>query len=104
VRREHARQYERKNIECDPSQEPDALPDPGSAGLYDALEMREALESLPENYREPLLLQVLGGFSCQEIADMVGSSTGAVMTRLSRARLALRKLPGFGRGRKAVMR
>jgi RNA polymerase sigma-70 factor (ECF subfamily) len=46
---------------------------------------------LPETYREPLLLQVLGGFSCAEIAGMLGSSEGAIMTRLTRARQALRQ-------------
>jgi RNA polymerase sigma-70 factor (ECF subfamily) len=57
--------------------------------------MRDALESLPKGYKEPLLLQVLGGFSCDEIAAMMHISPGAVMTRLSRSRLALRKLPEF---------
>ena len=53
--------------------------------------MREALHALPAVYREPLLLQVLGGFSCEEIAKLMNVTPGAVMTRLSRARLALRK-------------
>jgi RNA polymerase sigma-70 factor (ECF subfamily) len=56
-----------------------------------ALEMREALHALPASYREPLLLQVLGGFTCEEIAGIMNTSPGAVMTRLSRARLALRR-------------
>jgi RNA polymerase sigma-70 factor, ECF subfamily len=66
------------------------LPDdrPVEAGL----EMREALRSLPESYAEPLALQVLGGFSCAEIAAMLGTTEGATMTRLTRARQALRRL------------
>jgi RNA polymerase sigma-70 factor, ECF subfamily len=56
------------------------------------LEMREALLSLPASYAEPLALQVLGGFSCAEIAAMLGSTEGATMTRLTRARQALKKL------------
>ena len=56
------------------------------------LEMREALLALPVAYAEPLALQVLGGFSCAEIADMIGASEGATMTRLTRARQALRRL------------
>ena len=59
-----------------------------SAGL----EMREALMALPPSYAEPLALQVLGGFSCAEIAAMLGISEGAAMTRLTRARAALRRL------------
>jgi len=44
------------------------------------------------SYAEPLALQVLGGFSCAEIADMIGATEGATMTRLTRARQALRRL------------
>lgn len=58
----------------------------------DALAMRQALSSLPLSYREPLLMQVLGGMSCGEIAAAMNLSEGAVMTRLTRARQALRKL------------
>ena len=56
------------------------------------LELRDALLALPVAYAEPLALQVLGGFSCAEIADMIGASEGATMTRLSRARQALKRL------------
>lgn len=56
------------------------------------LEMREALMALPASYAEPLALQVLGGFSCAEIATMIGTTEGATMTRLTRARQALRRL------------
>jgi RNA polymerase sigma-70 factor (ECF subfamily) len=56
------------------------------------LEMRDALLSLPASYAEPLALQVLGGFSCAEIAAMLGTSEGATMTRLTRARQALKRL------------
>jgi len=101
VRREHARLYERKRLEIDEHQELDDIEDSGGSSAYDSLEMRDALGSLAEGYREPLLLQVLGGFSCDEIAAMMNISAGAVMTRLSRARLALRKLSGLKSGRKA---
>jgi RNA polymerase sigma-70 factor (ECF subfamily) len=57
-----------------------------------SLEMREALLALPPSYAEPLALQVLGGFSCAEIARMIGASEGATMTRLTRARQALKRL------------
>jgi len=56
------------------------------------LEMREALHALPPAYAEPLALQVLGGFDCAEIARMLDTTEGAVMTRLTRARQALRRL------------
>src|SRR5262245_44540435 len=56
------------------------------------LEMREALMTLPVSYAEPLALQVIGGFSCAEIAAMLETTDGAIMTRLTRARQALKRL------------
>lgn len=100
LRNEHARLFERKRLEIDDQQEMDELPDGGSGNAYERIEMREAIEALPKSYREPLLLQVLGGFSCSDIAGMMDISEGAVMTRLSRARLELRKLTGHATERK----
>jgi RNA polymerase sigma-70 factor (ECF subfamily) len=56
-----------------------------------AIDLDRALRTLGEESRHALLLQVLGGFSCAEIASVLGSSEGAVMTRLTRARQALRR-------------
>ncbi len=56
------------------------------------MEMRDALMALPASHAEPLALQVLGGFSCAEIAAMLETTEGAVMTRLTRARQALKRL------------
>lgn len=56
-----------------------------------AMDIERALRELPEASCEALLMQVLGGFSCSEIADALGASEGAVMTRLTRARQALRR-------------
>ena len=66
------------------------------------MEMRDALMALPVSYAEPLALQLLGGFSCAEIATMLQTTEGAVMTRLSRARQALKRLilPGEAKSRK----
>ena len=88
---EHARLYERKRLEMVEGQELDALEDRRLQSAFDEIELRQALHVLPATYREPLLLQVLGGFSCEDIAAIMGLKPGAVMTRLSRARLALRK-------------
>ena len=48
--------------------------------------MREAIFELDDDYREPLVLQVLMGYSTNEIAAMMGLKQGAVLTRLHRAR------------------
>lgn len=61
---------------------------PGSAGA--ALEVNEALAKLPEEQRAVLLLGVVEGFTCREMSDMLRIPMGTVMSRLSRARHAMR--------------
>jgi RNA polymerase sigma-70 factor (ECF subfamily) len=90
LRREHARRYERKQLEIE-EQGLDELMATGTGGIAQ-LEMREALFKLPPTYREPLVLQALGGFSGREIGAILEINEAAVMTRLTRARQALRKL------------
>ncbi len=104
LRNEHARLYERKRLDIDEMQDLNEIVDFTGSGAYERFEMRDALEALPVPYREPLLLQVLGGFSCAEIAGTMNISEGAVMTRLTRARLALRKLIGHTTERKMRVR
>jgi RNA polymerase sigma-70 factor (ECF subfamily) len=97
VRREFARSFEKKRLELS---DVDALvaaesavlaaPEDGRVG-----EMREAIFRLDAEYREPLVLQVLMGYSTQEIADMMGMQQGAVLTRLFRARARLRQQLGL---------
>ena len=91
VRNEHARLHERKRLDIEDCRDLDAIEDQRLRSVSADLEMRQALHTLPESYREPLLLQVLGGFSCDEIATMMGLTPGAVMTRLTRARQVLRR-------------
>jgi RNA polymerase sigma-70 factor (ECF subfamily) len=59
-----------------------------------ALDARQALERLPAGALEPLVMQVVSGLSCEEIATAMDITVGAAMTRLSRARTALRALVG----------
>ena len=49
----------------------------------------KAIGGLEPDYREPLVLQVVLGHSTKEIAEMMGLSNGAVLTRLHRARKQL---------------
>jgi len=90
LRREHARLYERKRPEVRP---PEDLPDVATVGhdaSTEAFNLHRAMSELSEEYREPLLLQVIGGFSCADIGKMLDISENAVMTRVYRARRALR--------------
>ena len=56
--------------------------------------LRYAIMKLPIEYREPLVMQVLGGFSTEEIARELELTNTAVLTRLFRARSKLRGLCG----------
>ncbi|MDP6183810.1 MAG: sigma factor-like helix-turn-helix DNA-binding protein, partial [Gammaproteobacteria bacterium] len=52
--------------------------------------LNKALRALSRDYRDPLLLQIIGGFSVQDIAKEMNLTAGAVTTRLFRARQKLR--------------
>jgi RNA polymerase sigma-70 factor, ECF subfamily len=54
-------------------------------------EVKAALESLPENFRLPVLLADVEGFSYKEIAEIMGTPIGTVMSRLHRGRKALER-------------
>ena len=92
ARRELARTFERRRLEtvdiddlAEPATEAVAVNDP-----HEVLEMRRAILQLDLIHREPLVLQVLFGYSTNEIAQHLQISVAAVLTRLFRAREALR--------------
>jgi len=96
VRREHARLYERKRLELVCLDDALDVPDHAAAAAADPelLALRMGIMKLPLEYREPLVLQVLGGFSTEEIARELALTNTAVLTRLFRARHKLRDLCG----------
>ncbi len=49
-------------------------------------ELRAIMASLSEEYREPLMLQIVFGYSGDEIAQQLNLNKNTVMTRLFRAR------------------
>lgn len=53
--------------------------------------LRKALEKLPPNFREVLILRELDGMSYKEIANITGVPVGTVMSSLSRGRDRLRQ-------------
>ena len=54
-------------------------------------EVRGALDALPENFRMPVYLADVEGFSYKEIADILEIPIGTVMSRLHRGRKAMQK-------------
>jgi RNA polymerase sigma-70 factor (ECF subfamily) len=95
LRREHARLYERKVPQFTDVDEID-VPDERDAHLPEFAGeenlIRNAMRRLDPKYREPLLMQVLGGFSCDEIASELKITPAAVMTQLFRARQKLKAM------------
>jgi RNA polymerase sigma-70 factor (ECF subfamily) len=93
VRRENARRFERKR-----PQESEMPPEEIAATRSDydtsteAFALRRALEKLPLDYREPLLMQVIHGYSQKEIATHLGISVAGAGTRLFRAREKMREI------------
>ena len=91
VRRENARYFERKRLE---TVDIDNLTSSQAALLAveddkELDDMRQAIYELDDDYREPLVLQVLMGYSTNEIAEQMELKQGAVLTRLHRARAKL---------------
>ncbi|MGH8914575.1 MAG: sigma-70 family RNA polymerase sigma factor [Acidimicrobiia bacterium] len=59
-------------------------------GLVES-DIKKAVEDLPENFRIPVLLADLEGFSYKEIAEILDIPIGTVMSRLHRGRKAMQK-------------
>jgi RNA polymerase sigma-70 factor, ECF subfamily len=65
------------------------------SGLADTEAVRHAIEALPVEFREIVILREMEGLSYKEIADLAGVPLGTVMSRLARARKQLqRRLAG----------
>ena len=72
----------------------DAIADPATSAAdgITQCEVSAALQKLPEEQRETVLLVGLEGLSYAETAEVLGVPIGTVMSRLSRGRDRLRKL------------
>ena len=91
VRREHARLYERKRHQTVPVEElvENESAELAAAGEQEILDLRRAIFALDADYREPLVMQVLLGYSIEEIAGAMEMNPATVLTRLFRARKKL---------------
>lgn len=94
LRREYARTFERKvpqftDIENVVVRDDDEL-EPDERAERQLL--RKGIAALSKRYREPLVLQVIMGYSCEEISAQLGISKSAVMTQLFRAREQLKTM------------
>jgi RNA polymerase sigma-70 factor (ECF subfamily) len=92
LRRENARRFERKQFDLVDIDDV-AVPDPKDFGdvTLEHRELRRIMSGLSEEYREPLMMQILMGFSGDEIAEQLNLNKNTVMTRLFRARNQIRE-------------
>jgi RNA polymerase sigma-70 factor (ECF subfamily) len=65
-------------------------PEAGTLERLDGETVRQFIETLPEQFREAIVLREIEDLSYREIADVVGAPVGTVMSRLARARALLR--------------
>jgi RNA polymerase sigma-70 factor (ECF subfamily) len=62
----------------------------------DHTELRLALDRLPREFREAIVLREIEGLSYKEIGRVIGAPVGTVMSRLARARKRLQDALGIG--------
>ncbi|WP_263406916.1 sigma-70 family RNA polymerase sigma factor [Salinimonas profundi] len=101
VRRENARRFEKKqfdtvDIDTNPVVDDTVFTE---QSLQEA-DMQRLLLMLSEPYREPLILQLLFGYSGDEIATQLNLNKNTVMSRLFRARNQLKELLSKQNGEK----
>ncbi len=74
----------------------DSRPNPEALHLaeIDQKLLRQAIEDLPDEFREAIILRELEGLSYKEIGAITGAPIGTVMSRLARARQRLEKALG----------
>jgi RNA polymerase sigma-70 factor (ECF subfamily) len=92
IARNHATDFYRRRVETDELPENVA----GSAGPHpDAIAVLDAIRTLPEAYRETLMLRLVEGMTGPEIAERTGLTPGSVRVNLHRGMKHLReKLAG----------
>lgn len=89
LRRENARRFERKQLDLvDIDDYEIAAQEKNSE--HDKELMQQKIAALPSEYKEPLLLQLVAGFTAEEIAEQLELNKNTVLTRLFRAKNMLK--------------
>ena len=73
------------------------MPAPGSANphkmqIVDKIALENAIEQLPDGYKNVFMLHDVQGFEHEEVARILGCSVGTSKSQLHKARLKLQKL------------
>lgn len=67
---------------------------PAQQGVMDLADLQAALDQLPADQREAILLVGASGFSYEEAAEVCGCAVGTIKSRVSRARSTLQDILG----------
>jgi len=94
LRRENARRFEKFQPELLEINDEILLDDSGgdSGDLMDKDLLYEAILKMPEEFKEPLMLQIKWGYSGREIGEQLNLKLATVNTRLFRARQYLKQV------------
>ena len=101
LRRENARMYER--YQPDLVDMADLALTDQSAGPAQTMEnslLQKAIAQLEIEFREPLMLQIIGGFSTDEISNILALNKNTVLTRLYRARNKIKDILSDNKSRR----
>ena len=93
LRRENARRFERKRFDLVDFEDV-VIEDKITLSPEQSIEkqqLHQAILNLSSDYREPLLLQTIGGYKTSEIAQLLKLNLNTVNTRLFRARDQLKR-------------
>jgi len=94
LRRENARRFERKQLSVVDIDDYSIADDDESQQQtsIEHEELHEAINMLASDYKEPLIMQSMLGFSGDEIAKQLNLNKNTVMTRLFRAKKQLAEI------------
>ena len=76
----------RRPLVTEPLEAAGELPDRKQENPGLQIDLERAIRDLPELFRIPLVMQVAGGLSINEIAEILGIPRGTVLSRIARAR------------------
>jgi RNA polymerase sigma-70 factor (ECF subfamily) len=91
----NVRHSAREGITVDLADAPTLTAEPVATTRLELRDLERALDKLPIEQREVILLVGLEGMAYEEVAEVLGVPVGTVRSRLSRGRDALRRLMGM---------
>lgn len=92
IKRKQKREYPVDELPERESEDVLDMPEPSAITAEQKRIVREAIERLPDIYREAVMLHYYSNMSCEDIAAITGTAEGTVKSRISRARIRLKEL------------